>query len=228
MVEFNAMQVEKHGSGFSVTLRVWVPANDMPSEYEDVLACISHMMARQADTGLAEGAGTVSRDTAAEENPTPRRRGRPRKDDTEATASGPESTTAEEAAPARRRRASSASTSTEPTEARSASGRRRRRGAAPEGEQSASPTESAPSAGRRRGRTSGSAASSAETTSPSSDVTDEDLTKAASQAVPVLGPERIIEILEEFGVSTVGALTGESRQEFLNQLQASVDEEEGR
>lgn len=219
MPKVNAFSIEPHGSGYTVTIRAWFGAAEVPESWVDsvldanpVLRALVHGSVGDAEVvGEAESRDTAP-EPAAEERPTRRR---------QATASTSETTTAEEPALARRRRASAASTSTEPTE--EAPARRRRRTSPAEGEQSADPTESAPTAGRRSRRASaGDTAQTAK--SPSSDVTDEDLVKGASDAAQAIGPARVMEILEEFGVGTVNELTGEARQEFLVQLDAARDD----
>ena len=84
--------------------------------------------------------------------------------------------------------------------------------------QTAASSSTASPAGRR-GRATQKPAPAAEVKSPSkSKITDEDLTKAASEAARTLGVAKVVKVLDEFGVSKVNQLEGNLRQEFLNKL----------
>ena len=84
--------------------------------------------------------------------------------------------------------------------------------------QAAAPSSPASPAGRR-GRATQKPAPVAENKSPSkSKITDEDLTKAASEAARTIGVNGVMKVLDEFGVSKVNQLEGGSRQEFLDKL----------
>lgn len=54
--------------------------------------------------------------------------------------------------------------------------------------------------------------------------TDEDLTKAASEAADAITPAKVKEILDQFGVGFVGELDGDSRAEFIDLLDTAVKE----
>jgi len=60
-------------------------------------------------------------------------------------------------------------------------------------------------------------------------ITDQDLTKAASQTAEYLsqhdkdGPAEVMELMEEFGVTNVKDIPQAQRQEFLNFLKADIE-----
>lgn len=54
--------------------------------------------------------------------------------------------------------------------------------------------------------------------------TDEDLTKAASEAADTITPAKVKEILDQFGVGFVGELDGDNRAEFIDLLDTAVKE----
>lgn len=145
----------------------------------------------------------------------------------------------------RRRRASStespSTTAAEPAEASEqetpcqpeTTTRRRRRGAedapsAPETSEPAAPPAAAPAEEpqRRRRRSSadapplGDAPSPA--ASPSTDISDADLSKAASEGARALTPKVVMEYLASLGVKTTGELKGGQRREFLDGIKAKI------
>ncbi len=101
-------------------------------------------------------------------------------------------------------------------------GRRRKREEKP----AENPTEPA-SAGRRSKRAKATSAASAKTKSPSkkraADISDEDLTKATSQAAQELSPGAVMDVLEQFGVSEIRDLDQGQRKEFVALLQEARD-----
>lgn len=59
-----------------------------------------------------------------------------------------------------------------------------------------------------------------------SSVTDVDLSKAASEAGSILGVKAVKDILEQFGVGHVNDIEGDERQEFLDMVNAALEEDE--
>jgi len=58
----------------------------------------------------------------------------------------------------------------------------------------------------------------------STDISDADLAKAASQAAAIVTPAPVIAYLGEFGVTEVSKLSQDLRREFLDGLKALVAE----
>ncbi len=102
-------------------------------------------------------------------------------------------------------------------------GRRRKRGEKP----AENPTDAAGAAGRRsRKKGAQSAATTSTTKSPSkkrAGISDEDLTKATSQAAQELSPGVVMDVLEQFGVSEIRDLDQGQRKEFVALLQEARD-----
>ena len=117
----------------------------------------------------------------------------------------------------RRKRQTKAAPTAEPAQ----TGRRRKRG---EAKPDANPTEPAPTAGRRSSGAKRSSASTAKSPSKEvADINDEDLTKATSQAAQELGPDAVMDVLEQFGVAEIRDLDQGQRAEFVTQLQEARD-----
>ncbi|KKL63398.1 hypothetical protein LCGC14_2175480, partial [marine sediment metagenome] len=60
----------------------------------------------------------------------------------------------------------------------------------------------------------------------SDNITDADLTKAASIGAETITPAKVMEILEQFGVGDVSKLEGESRREFLDMIDTAVERDD--
>lgn len=212
-MDINGYQVEEHGSGYAVTLRLWVGKD----EVADPMA-----FARNFLEGASYATAPAEKETEAEPAPARGRGSRRREVD-----GGDESRDSQEDSTPKRgrgRRGTSADTPApdagggdgeDPTAA--PAGRRGRRGSqrgasATTSEPSTDAGETAPSTSRgsRRGRSKSS--------EPSVDVTDEDLAKAVSTAAAEVGFEAVMELMEEFGVTRSGDMPAEVREEFLAQL----------
>lgn len=87
--------------------------------------------------------------------------------------------------------------------------RRRRRASAPSADAATTGA---------RGRKRGTA------TSPSKDVADEDLVKAASALAQATNPQVVKDLLGEFGVAQVQELDGDARREFLTSAAQQVED----
>ncbi len=81
-----------------------------------------------------------------------------------------------------------------------------------------------PTPRRRRARTSSADATEkgvrgrrrkANSASPSDELKDTDLSKAASALADATNPKVVLDLLEEFGVAKVGELEGDARREFV-------------
>ena len=123
----------------------------------------------------------------------------------------------------RRRRARSTEAADEDTSAPTAGGRKRRRTSTASdegGQEKPEPTprrrrarstetsaQDAPAKGRTRRRASAK--------SPSDELKDTDLSKAASGLADATNPKIVLDLLEEFGVAKVGELEGDARREFV-------------
>ncbi len=155
----------------------------------------------------------------------------PRKRSPKSSASEPSDDAAEDEKPepTRRRRSAktssaAAETTTEDTSTSTARGSRRRKTsiASDEGGQEDKPD---PTKRRRRARsTDGSAPETAtgrtrkraSAASPSDEIKDTDLSKAASGLAEAANPRVVLDLLTEFGVSMVSDLSGDARREFLD------------
>ncbi len=130
----------------------------------------------------------------------------------------------EKASPASRRqrtrKASASETSSEDTEPKK---RRRGRKTTSEPTEPATSSEPEPTKRRRRARSTEAPAETKGRTrrrasaalSPSDDLKDTDLSKAASGLADATNPKVVLDLLEEFGVTKVGELKGDARREFL-------------
>lgn len=95
----------------------------------------------------------------------------------------------------------------------------RRRGKKQEEKEPANPTEPVATAGRRSRKTTRRPAAAGTAKSPSKDdVSDEDLTKAASQAAASIGAPAVVDVLDEFEVAEVRDLNQAQRREFVAKL----------
>lgn len=217
-MKINGFQVEEHGEGYSVTIRLHIGREELPETLiSEPLDAIIKLLAGD----------TVA---PAEDKPKPRRRSKP--EDTPDTK--PEDAPA---AKTRRRSKKTEEAKTAPAEeAKTApTGRRARRLASgasnaqpKEAEKSEvdptdtpAPSETAKTAGKRSRRAKPSGAKPASTKksrSKKDDVSDEDLTKAASQAAALLGPPAVMDVLDEFAVEEVRDLSQEQRKEFMAKL----------
>lgn len=174
----------------------------------------------------------------AADQPQEGRRRRGAGNPTEVAGNSPDTQPSSPTTSGRRRRGVSAS-SAEPAETNDAEGTaaastttshseggRRRRGAAdPTSTQSDAPSTDAP---RRRSRSLGEAPASEPNSGGAASIklTDADLSKAASQAALVLGPEGVKSVLSEFGVKKLNELDEKQRQSFFNALKEDLEKAE--
>lgn len=233
-MKMNGFQVEEHGSGYAVTLRLQIGKEEL--EYAKITIDMVRLLGAIGRSFISVAGGEeVSRDTEpGDEVPPTKAKGRRKSSaktsnaTAETDAGGGEegkpktrrrrgkpagsSDTASETK-GRRRRGPAASTASDetPSDDEKPKGRRRGKKAVE------NPTDTAPTVGAssrtRRKKTSASLAKS-----PSDDVSDEDLTKAASQAASVVGAPAVMDVLEEFGAAQVSDLDQEQRREFLGKL----------
>lgn len=229
-MKIKAIQVVSLDDGNEITVTFKL---DQREEYEDadvqrVLDVVRECQGSR-DTTRAEIKGTVGREDP--EQPQEGRRRRGAADPTqssEAPAQPPIDTGTDIS---RRRRGHAASAEPSTTEAAltttsPSEGARRRRGAAdPTSTQNDAPSQDAP---RRRSRSPGEAPAS----EPKSDgagstsFTDADLSKAASAAALVLGPEGVKTVLSEFGVKKLNELDEKDRKPFLDALKVDLEKAE--
>ncbi len=253
-MKINGFQVEEHGSGYHLTIRVHVGHDELADDW------IGNIFARLRSGGdlfndeeAHPDASAQADDTEEEGDEAPadsgsgtarasRRRGRKRgvgNDDLpsegasdvparhtrrrgRAAAKADTVPAADVKKPRRARKAKEEKPEENPTEPAATAGRRSRRGKATGAETASAspsdPSETAKTAGRRSRRGKASGAKSASTKSPSEDVSDEDLTRAASLAAKDLGSPLVMDILEEFGAEQVRDLNQAQRAEFLTRL----------
>ncbi|HZX69784.1 MAG TPA: hypothetical protein VFE77_03115 [Rhodanobacter sp.] len=87
-----------------------------------------------------------------------------------------------------------------------------------------SPAPSAVSTSRRRApATSAETPSIAATASPSEEITDADLAKAASAGARALTPRVVTELVAKFGVKTVGEMKGVQRRDFIDEVRRMIE-----
>ena len=72
--------------------------------------------------------------------------------------------------------------------------------------------------GRRRRRGKAAPAEEAPAEEVSDEISDADVSRAASQAAEVITPQEVTAVLESFGVASVGELDQAQRREFLDTL----------
>lgn len=190
-MEVRGYGVEHSGAGFVVNIRVWVGTEEV--EGVDLLAAPHTLLSLLGPAKVEE---TVE-DADPEEKPQSVRRGRRR--DAEPESRDSDENPTEEPAP-------------------SVSRRGRRHIAASEDTSDAKDDagETAPS--RRGRRTSRTTSTKSGSSSDAEEVTDEDITKAVSHAAERVGPDMVMDLLSEFGVTKSVALDAEQRVEFLAQL----------
>lgn len=234
-MKIKAIQVVSLDDGNEITVTFKL---DQREEYED--ADVQHVLdvVRECqgsrDTNVCDENG----DPVAERGPQEGRRRRGAADPTRAAepVEADAGTDASDPAPAgtRRRRAQSAGASEVPaapeenastTTSHSEGGRRRRGAADPTSTQSDAPSTDAP---RRRSRSLGEAPASEPNSGGAASIklTDADLSKAASQAALVLGPEGVKSVLSEFGVKKLNELDEKQRQSFFNALKEDLEKAE--
>lgn len=215
-MELNGIQVEQHGSGHAVTVRLWLGEEQALTTDDTMRLAAAIVGVRDGLTReVAIGEPTSSEPTPPVEDETPKRgRGRRGKAADESRDSQRDNSTDNEATedptarPAGRRGRGRRSSSASVEPAASA-------GDAGEGEKSTS---------RGRGRRKSTASSGGEQEKSSGDggetVSDEDLAKAVSAATERCGdPSVALEVLTDFGVTRIGKLPQEVRGEFLAQLE---------
>lgn len=220
-MKVNGFQVEEHGSGYAVTLRLHVGREEaldgMTSSADGVvLGALAAALAaavqiggvRSHDAKTKDGVGGASEAQV------------PGDEHEDAAGNG------EDPKPAGRR-ARGGRRPAEPAAAASPGGRRKvnRGGAEAEDKGSVDPTPaSAPTARRksttstpRRGKGSASTADRSRSKKKGK-ITDEDLTKAASQAAAELGAPVVMDLVSEFGVEKVGDLSEAQRVKFVARI----------
>jgi|TARA_Y100000310_G_scaffold132889_2_gene131854 hypothetical protein len=254
-MKLNGIQIEEHGSGYAVTLRLHVPhvhVNDdeMTSEEVEFFEDLGVRTLTTTASFACERGEVVSRDT---EGGDPRPTDAPPATESSAGTGGRRGRRAAQAA-ATEKSAEEEPSAEDPTDAPAAgAGRRGRRAqnAAAKSPSEGDPTGAAAAGGPRRGRRARAAAGSDQdgssapdagggetrkgrrasegkaAASPSSKVTDEDLTKAASQSAPVIGAEGVMEVLSQFkGATKLNDLKAGQRQKFLDALKQAKKEAE--
>lgn len=197
---------------------------ELTNAFEELCGSFGGEVSRDTGGNYAEDRAEATEEAAPEDPPKRRRRG--------ASSADAEAGSTDDA------KTAADSTSPSPESSDTPSTRRRRRG------QSDPDTSDAPAA-EESGDTTSSDASSAETKSPSDDekpsrrrrgsskpkddgpteVTDADLSKACSEAAMQITPKRVMEVLENFGVTTGNSrdLPAEKRQEFIDTLAAEYE-----
>ena len=248
-MKVTGFQVEEHGSGYAFTIRIFAGREEMADEWlEGVLARVKedlfgHEEEEHEDTQADGDDETKTPGTPDDKRATARGRRRVRRDavggasdapagrdDNTSPAPDAGAATAPKGRGGRRSRPSAGTAkAVAEVEVKKARGRRPRNstvsGAGTEEEKPTTSPTTAPTAGRRS-RKGGSSAKPAKTTkSPSKDaVSDEDLTKAASQAAAEIGPSKVMDVLDEFSVAEVKHLKQEQRPDFI----ARLNDERGR
>lgn len=155
--------------------------------------------ASEASNSAASSAGETQGAVQDDAAPLPRRR--------RGSSPAAESTTSSPSAP-------SASPSGSEAEPR----RRRRSEAAP----SAATVPTATSEAEPRRRRASTASTTAETAPSHSEITDADLSRAASEGARHLTPKVVLELLSSYGVKSTGELKGGKRAEFLAAVKAAI------
>ena len=159
-----------------------------------------------------------------------RSRGRPRKtpdDELKEILEQPGEENGEDSAPTTRRRRSNKSESAEASEKKPRRSRGRPKKSNEEAEEqpkrsrrSSSKSEEAEDKPRRSRRGS----KKSNTAADDDTITDADLTKAASACADAVGPKAVRSVMEAFNVDHVNEVQQQARQEFLDDLQAEIDE----
>lgn len=234
-MKINGFQVEEHGSGYAVTLRLHVGREEaldgMTSSADGVV--LGALAAALAATVNIEGVNSY--DAKAGEKPVPgAETSRVQSKDHDAKAEPP-------AGGRRVNRGGSKTEDKEPGDPTSGSataagskGRRRRASTAKttsrseEGKEPEGPTPGGalPQTAKRRQKSETSTAGTAKRTQTTKSrsrkkatkITDEDLTKAASQAAAELGAPVVMDLVAEFNVEKVGDLDAKQRVKFKARL----------
>ena len=204
-----------HDIGYSVINITSVDTNAVANDNDPTSGKPSGEKASPASRRQRTRKASASETSSEDTEPKKRRRGRKTTSEpTEpATSSEPDPTSPGEtpgqddkpvtatASPGRRGRASSASTDATSEETPEPTTRRRRA-------RTSGDAEDKGAQGRRR-------TARAATPSPSDDLKDTDLSKAASGLADATNPKVVMDLLEEFEVTKVGELEGDARREFL-------------
>lgn len=193
-MKVNGFQVEEHGSGYALTIRLHVGKDEVVGVSVNMLMQAWQDRVAAMELGFGDGGARIKPETIEATQPetsapkTSRRRRISRDTKADAGTKAEDPTLASSAGPSKRRRRSLAAQS-EP-----ASGAKTRREGAP----AASTTSSAVS-------------------SPGKiTITDEDLSKAASEAARrTKSPAKVMALLADMGVAKVNELEGRNRGEFL-------------
>ena len=245
--DVHGFEAREHGSGFLVSFHLWVPKEHFSEAYDDMFCLLRAAMLGENDIPKAVSRETrkdsdAGGDTEAAEEPAAEagadgesragRGGRRRGRGGDNTADKPPAGESGSGGSRRRRRRGAAEAGGDAAEsvadnpsdgAAPAEGGRKRRRRAQAAEAPSTQPEPSKEGGRRTRRSKGTA----DTGSKKSTVSDEDLTKAASEAAAALGStDAVMEVLEEFGVGLLNELAGEQRAEFITRLQAEVDRSE--
>lgn len=196
-MKLNGLQIEEHGSGFALTLRVHVGreefrdgmSDDVTDDAVGIFTTVVHstiafskkttLVRESADEQKLDETGT-SENKRPEEPSTPgsRRRQRAKAKGSRETEADPTGAPAAERKGQRRKKGSSSSASTQKEKAGASSTK--------------------------------------------SELTDEDLSKAASEAAQSIGAPKVMEILGEFKVEKVNQLKSKQRLEFKQRLDQEV------
>ncbi len=232
-MKVNGFQIEEHGSGYALTIRAHVGREEiMPGWMEEVLRPVlskegglnALISPEQTDSGSTDSGPAETGDDDGAADTGRRRRGRRNAvggtGDVPAggEAGSPDTADAKPAGASKGRARRRSQPKAETVEAPAGRVKTRRRGKKEE-KPAANPTGAASAAGRRSKKTKPPGVKAAKTKkSPSEEVSDEDLTKSASQAAADIGPPAVMDILDEFGVGEVRDLTQEQRREFVDRL----------
>lgn len=237
-MHLNGFQVEEHGSGYQLTIRVHIGSDELEDNW------VGDLMERVGGTLNLDGAGTVAEDKDDDKGDNDRPKGRGRRASTARSksrnnrerdeASDDDGDSEAEETPRRGRRTRKTEKASPEKGVSRRRGRRKTEGE--DGEDD--PSSDAPRAGSRRTRSrksatasgtkatrgrsrsaKGAKSGSAKASGPS----DVDLTKACSDAAEVIGATQIANILDEFGVEKVNELEGETRQEFIDRLNDEME-----
>lgn len=204
-MNINAVSFEEHGSGYNVTLRIWIGKKEAEDFNLQSLGphMLRHLASNLEDSEGEDGETEVSPEAADDDSEIYLAK-HARQNDTENADGSREGLEQDQE---------------ENEEKPTSVSRRRRRNKA------ADPTEMASSgvktAGSRRKRKTESAKTATKSPSDEDEISDSDLSKAASLAAEDMDGDidAVMEVLEEFGVSKVGDIAQNVRREFLNKLQ---------
>lgn len=244
-MDINGLHVEPHGSGATITIRCHVVEAELA---DGINASIDWMWTCALATAFKAARDTLgiefmgggddqraeTEETEKDEKPAAGeapRRARGRRATRGASDDAPSGQPSTSGSRRRRRRSADAAEAgaedaAGPGGTSHQSSRRRRKKAEADPKPAASKSSGAkdattkPASSRRRGGGKSAASKTSATSARSSDpITDQDLTKAAGQTSAALGnPDAVFEVLEEFGVGSLGELTDEQRPEFMDAL----------